>query len=454
MALTATGIGSGLDISNIVSVLVAAEKNPKEALFTQQETKINAKVSAIGTLKSSLSTFQDASKKLQSGELLNLRTVTTGDSAFFNAKADRYAQPGSYDIKVEQLAQSQKLAGANVADPLQGVGQGSLDFSINGDSFSVAIESTDSLSAIATKINSSSDNAGVTATIIKSDAGSRLVFTAKSPGTDNQITMTATDSSGTGLSDMFNGASLEILQEAKNSIIYVDGQKLTSQNNTIDDAITGVTLSLTKADVGSTSALTIAQDTDTVKSNIESFVSAYNALLTSMDKLSSFDVDKKTASALQGDSIIRSLESQLRKTVSERVSVDGIESALYELGISTDSSGKLSIDDTKLSEAVTNNMSLVEGIFSTSDTGLAYQFDDLVKSYTKSGGVIDSRNNSYTSATSRITDQREAFTLKMEKLEARLLKQFNAMDLIVAQLNTQSSSLTNSLASLPGVVRE
>ncbi|MBB1383618.1 flagellar filament capping protein FliD, partial [Shewanella sp. SR41-2] len=144
----------------------------------------------------------------------------------------------------------------------------------------------------------------------------------------------------------------------------------------------------------------------------------------------------------------------LRKTVSERVSVDGIESALYELGISTDSSGKLSIDDTKLSEAVTNNMSLVEGIFSTSDTGLAYQFDDLVKSYTKSGGVIDSRNNSYTSATSRITDQREAFTLKMEKLEARLLKQFNAMDLIVAQLNTQSSSLTNSLASLPGVVRE
>jgi flagellar hook-associated protein 2 len=454
MALTATGIGSGLDVSNIVSVLVDAERAPKEALFTATETKIEAKVSAMGTLKSSLSTFQDAAEKLQSGEFLNIRTVSTGDSDFFTATADQYSQPGSYAIKIEQLAQSQKLAGANVVDPSQGVGQGSLDFFVNGDSFSVAIEPTDSLSAIATKINSSSGNAGVTATVIKSDAGSRLIFTSTDTGTDNQITMSATDTSGTGLSDMFNGTNLVTLQDAKTSIIYVDGQKLTSQSNTIDDAITGVTLSLTKADVGSTSTLSIAQDTDSVKSNIESFVSAYNALITSMDKLSSFDVDEGTASALQGDSIIRSLESQLRKTVSERVSVDGVESALYELGITTDSDGKLSIDDTKLSDAVSNNMSLVEGVFSTSGTGLANQFDDLVERYTKSGGIIDSRNNTYTSQTSRLTDQREAFTLKMEQLEARLLKQFNAMDLIVSQLNAQSSSLTNSLASLPGVVRE
>ncbi|MGI2171648.1 flagellar filament capping protein FliD [Shewanella sp. MF05960] len=454
MALTATGIGSGLDISNIVSVLVDAEKTPKETLFTKTETKIDAKVSAMGTLKSSLSTFQDAVKKLQSGEFLNIRTVSTGDSDFFTAKADQYSQPGSYEIKVEQLAQSQKLAGANVTDPTLGVGEGSLDFSVNGESFSIAIEFTDSLSSIASKINSSSVNSGVTATVIKSDAGSRLIFTSKDTGTDNQMTVLATDSSGTGLSNMFNGASLETLQEAKNSIISIDGQTLTSQSNTIDDAISGVTFSLTKAEVGSISTLTIAQDTESVKKNIETFVSAYNSLLTSMDSLSSFDVDEGTASALQGDSIIRSLESQLRKMVSERVSVDGVESALYELGISTDRDGKLSIDDDKLTDAVTNNMSLIEGVFSTSDTGVAYKFDELVKTYTKSGGVIDSRNNTYTSEKSRISDQREAFTLKMEQLEARLLKQFNAMDLIVSQLNSQSSSLTNSLASLPGVIRE
>ncbi|MCT8987230.1 flagellar filament capping protein FliD [Shewanella phaeophyticola] len=452
MALTATGIGSGLDISSIVGVLVDAEKTPKEALFTETETKIDAKVSAIGTLKSALSTFQDAAEKLQSGEFLNIRTVSTGDSDFFTATADQYSQPGSYSIIVEQLALSQKLAGATVSDATAGVGEGSLDFSVNGESFSVAITDTDNLAAIASKINNASDNSGVTATVIKSDSGSRLVFTSTETGTDNQMTVTATDTTGTGLSDMFSGTNLESLQEAQDSIIYVDGQKLTSQSNTIDDAITGVELSLTDADVGETSTLTIAQDTESVKTNIESFVSAYNALITSMDTLSSFDVEEDTAAALQGDSMIRSLESQLRKMVSERVSVDGVESALYELGISTDRDGKLSIDDDKLSDAVTNNMSLVEGVFSTSDTGLAYQFDDLVESYTKTGGIIDARNNTYTSQTSRLADQREAFTLKMEQLEARLLKQFNAMDLVVSELNSQGSSLTSSLASLPGVI--
>ena len=62
MALTATGIGSGLDISTIVKVLVDAEKLPKEAIFNRTEDRINAKVSAIGTLKSALSNFQDAEK--------------------------------------------------------------------------------------------------------------------------------------------------------------------------------------------------------------------------------------------------------------------------------------------------------------------------------------------------------------------------------------------------------
>ena len=452
MALTATGIGSGLDISSIVGVLVDAEKTPKEAIFTEKETTINAKVSAIGKLKSALSAFQDAAEKLQSGEFLNIRTVSTGNSDFFTATADQYSQPGSYSIIVEQLAQSQKLAGAVVSDATVGVGEGSLDFSVNGESFSVAITDTDNLSAIASKINNASDNSGVTATVIKSDAGSRLVFTSSETGTDNQITVTATDTTGSGLSDMFSGTNLESLQDAQDSIIYVDGQKLTSQSNTVDDAITGVTLSLMKADIGSTSTLTIAQDTDSVKANIEGFVSSYNTLLTTMDDLSTFDVDENTAAALQGDSLIRSLESQLRNMVSSRVDVDGVESALYELGISTDRYGQLTIDDTKLTEAVTNNMSLIEGVFSTSDTGLAYQFDDLVQSYTKTGGIIDTRNNTYTSQTSRLADQREAFTLKMEQLEARLLKQFNAMDLIVAELNSQGSSLTSSLASLPGVI--
>lgn len=453
MALTATGIGSGLDISNIVKVLVDAEKVPREAIFNKTENTIKAKVSAVGTLKSEIAKFQDALKKIQTGNTLSQRKVSTGDSKFLTATSTSSAQSGTYAIQVERLAKAHKVSGAFTTDSAQTVGAGSLDFTVNGKNFSVAVTGTDSLTKIASNINSASDNAGVTATVITSDGGSRIVFSASKEGPDNQIALTATDTTGNGLNDMFGAANLTTLQAAQTSLVHIDGQAVTSQTNEVTNAIEGVTLKLTAADLASTTTLSISQDDEAVKSNITGFVDAYNSLLTSIDKLSSYNATTKVVGALQGDSMIRSLESQLRRMVSERVDVNGTEFALYEMGIKTDRSGKLEIDDTKLDASIKSNMSGLQGLFATNDTGLANRFDDLSKSYVKTGGLIDDRNKSYTASTSRLGKDRESFTLKMTQLQARLTKQFNAMDLIVSQLNQQSSGLADRLKSLPGVMR-
>lgn len=453
MALTATGIGSNLPINDMVSAIVNAEKTPKEALFNRTEDTINAKVSAIGTLKSELAKFQDALKKLQKGSELSIRKVTTGDSLYFKATADKFAQSGTYSIKVEQLAFSHKVAGTNTAAATDTVGEGRLDFTVNGESFGVDVDAADDLNAIAKKINDASDNKGVIATVITSDAGSRLVFSSEETGTANQVSVTATDTSGTGLNDMFNGANLSELQAAQDAILYVDNQKITSSSNEVKGAITGVTLELTKADIGEVGTLTISQDDEAVKANVTGFVDAYNALLDSINKLSSYDADKKKAAALQGDSMIRSLESQLRKMISERVDVNGETVALYDMGIKTDRYGKLEIDSAKLDKAIAEDMSSLEGLFSTTDTGLANRLSDLASTYTKAGGVISTRNDTYNSEKQRLDDQREAFTRKMDALEARLFKQFNAMDLVVASLNQQTTGLIDRLNSLPGVIK-
>jgi len=454
MALTATGIGSGLDINTIVGVLVDAEKVPKEAIFDKTEQTIDAKVSAIGTLKSSLSTFQDALEKLQDGDSLNQRTVSTGESSYLTATADKTSQTGSYNVKVEQLAQQHKVAGINVADPSVPVGEGSLDLTVNGESFSVTVGATDSLEDIAKNINSASDNVGVTATIITSDAGSRLVLSSDTEGTDSQVSVVANDTVGTGLNDMFGGANLTELQVAKNSIVHVDGQQLTSQTNEVKGAISGVTLNLTDADLNETTVVKIELDKDAVKDNVQGFVDAYNSLIGTIDKLSAYDVEKEEAAALQGDSMIRSIESQLRSMISSRVDVGGESVALYDIGIEADRYGKLSVDSTKLDTAIAENMIGIEGLFSTPDTGLANRLDTLVDSYVKPvTGLIDTRNNAYTSDKQRLDDQREAFTLKMEQLNARLMKQFNAMDLIVGNLNQQAAGIVGGLNSLPGVVK-
>ncbi|RTR39333.1 flagellar hook protein FliD [Shewanella canadensis] len=454
MALTATGIGSGLDINTIVGVLVDAEKVPKEAMFDKTEKTIDAKVSAIGTLKSALSTFQDALEKLQDGGSLNQRTVSTGESSYLTATADKTSQSGSYNVKVEQLAQQHKVAGINVADPSVPVGEGSLDLTVNGNNFSVTVGATDSLEDIANNINSATDNVGVTATIITSDAGSRLVLSSDTEGTDSQIGVVANDTVGTGLNDMFGGANLSELQIAKNSIVHVDGQQLTSQTNEVKGAITGVTLNLTDADLSKTTTVKVELDKDAVKDNVQGFVDAYNSLIGTIDKLSAYDLEKKEAAALQGDSMIRSIESQLRNMISSRVDVGGETVALYDIGIEADRYGKLSVDSDKLDTAIEENMSGIEGLFSTKDTGIANRLDTLVESYVKpTTGLINSRNNAYTSDKQRLDDQREAFTLKMEQLNARLMKQFNAMDLIVGNLNQQSAGIIGGLNALPGVVR-
>lgn len=158
----------------------------------------------------------------------------------------------------------------------------------------------ESLEDIARNINDATDNVGVTATIITSDAGSRLVLSSDVEGSDNQISIAATDTAGTSLNDMFGGVNLTELQEAKPSIIYVDGQKLTSQSNEITGAVTGVTLNLTDADVNTTSTVKIELDKEGIKGNITGFVDAYNSLMGSIAKLSAYDQEKNVSSPSRG----------------------------------------------------------------------------------------------------------------------------------------------------------
>ncbi|GIU46194.1 flagellar filament capping protein FliD [Shewanella algidipiscicola] len=454
MALTATGIGSGLDINTIVGVLVDAEKVPKEAIFDKKEDALEAQVSAIGTLKSALSKFQDALEKLKDGNSLNQRQVSTGESNYFTASADKNAQSGSYNIVVEQLAQRHKVAGGYTADPKAAVGEGSLDFTVNGNSFSVDVAAGDSLDAIAASINNADDNVGVTATIVTTDGGSRLVISSDTEGSDSNVTVAANDTSGTGLNDMFGTGNLTEVQAAKEAIVYIDGQKLQSQTNEISNAISGVTLNLTDADLNKTSVLKIELDEEAVKENVQGFVDAYNGLIDTIEKLSSYDAKEKKAAAMQGDSMIRSIESQMRNMISTRVDTGGGDSiALYDIGIEADRYGKLSVNSTKLDKVINEDMGSIENLFATKDTGLATRLDTLVEGYVKTSGLLNTRNNTLTEDQQRLEDQREAFNMKMEQLQARLFKQFNAMDLVVGNLTSQGNGVISALNSLPGVVK-
>ncbi|KVW99953.1 flagellar filament capping protein FliD [Shewanella frigidimarina] len=450
MGLTSVGLGSGLDINGIVSALVNSEQAPKVAQFDAKEGTINSEISALGFLKSALSEFQDSLSFLSKTDSFDSQVVKLSKSTYLSSTVTNDAVSGSYSIAVEKLAQSQKVGSLAVSDVKAPLAEGSLNFAVDGDSFDIAVSDEDTLQTLVTKINAAKDNVGVTATIVNSDDGAKLVLTSNKTGTANNITVSATDAgAGTVLADTF---AMTELQPAKDSIIYVDGLKLTSSSNTIEGAIDGVTLNLKEADIDKLTTLTVSKNTSSIKTGIQAFVDAFNSMSETIASLTSYNPDTKEAGALQGDSLPRSIQSQLRNVISSSFSTSNGNLSLASIGITTTRSGTLEIDDDILSAALESNVSGIKEMFTTEGTGAATKLDGYLDAYVATGSIIDSRDTSLDSSLVRLTEQREAFASKMAAFQARLYTQYNYMDLIVGQLSTQSSDLQSRLDSLPGLV--
>lgn len=448
MALTSVGLGSGLDINGIVSALVKSESDPKVAKFDVQEGAISAEISALGTLKSSLSEFQDSLKFLADPESFDSNSISLSTKDYLTATIDETAVNGSYSLKVDQLAVSQKVGSAAVT----ALDTGTLNFAVGGENFDVEVTAEDTLESLVAKINNSEDNVGVTATIVTSDAGAQLVLTSNETGTANNITVTAIDTgAGTVLAETF---AMSELQTAKDSIIYIDGLKLTSSSNKIEGAISGVTLELKDADIDKTTTLKVEKDTKSLKSGIESFVKAFNALSKTLADLTSYDAETKKAAVLQGDALPRSIQSQLRGALSSVYSTDSGSLSLAALGITTQRDGSLAIDDDVLDAALSDNLDNMKEMFTNETTGVMAKLDGKLDPYVNTGGIIDGRDTSLDGRLDRLKDQREDFALKMQSLTARLYKQYNKMDALIGSLNSQSNDIKARLDSLPGLVRD
>lgn len=453
MGLTSVGIGSGMDITGIVTALVNAESAGKIAKFDVSEGKLNAQISGIGALKSAMSEFNDKLKTLTKNETFGSQKVATSTRDYLSATVDKTAVSGSYQVKVEQLAQSQKVGSAVATDATSPIGEGSLSISLgSGTAFNIDVSATDTLTDIMKKINSADDNTDVTATIVNGELGPQLVLGSKKTGEDNLISVTATDTgAGTGLSDTF---AMTELTPAKNAIVHIDGVKVVSQSNSLNEAITGVSLTLTAADMAKTTTLTVSKDTTKTKTAIEGFVESYNSLMKTIQDLTGYDADTKKAGILQGDSLPRGIQSQLRGILSGGVATSDGTQMLANFGVKTTREGLLEIDSDKLTKSIESDKGVIAELFATEGTGLAAKMSGLVDTYIKSGGVIESRDSSLDEQLSRIADSRVQLNTRMAAYSDRLYKQYNAMDLIVANLNSQSSSLLSRIDSLPGVVRK
>ncbi|MDF1588152.1 MAG: flagellar filament capping protein FliD [Gammaproteobacteria bacterium] len=453
MAISASGIGSGIDVESLVRQLVAAEGQPATTRLNTKEAKLQADLSAYGSLKSALSSFQATVKSLNDSTDFLARTSTSSNTDLFTASADRTATPGNYTIEVEQLAQAAKMrSGDFVGGDTDVVGTGTLDISLGSDTFQLTIDGTNNtLAGIRDAINAASDNPGITASIINVDGGSRLVLTSDKVGSANAITIAANDDDGADGADLTRlaTANLTALQNAQDAIIYVDGQKVTRDKNSFSDVIAGVNFSLKDSEPGTIETLAIGLDKASVINKVNKFVEAYNSLADTMANLSSFNADTGAAGALLGDSALRSVQSQLRQTMTE--ATKGLEfSTLVDLGITTNDQGHLEVDSAKLDSVMNTDFSAVSQLFS-SENGLAKKLDSVVERYIASDGILSSRSQGLQSNIDSIDDERVRLDRRLAALESRFRAQFTAMDALVAQLQSVGDFLGQQLANLPSI---
>lgn len=461
-SITTSGIGSGIDINDLVTQLVAAEREPVETRLDSRETEYQAQLSGFGLLKSALSDLSRAVDGLKRTSTFDGRVATSSDEEVFTATATGSGASGKFDVKVERLAESQKLFSEGYADADTAVGTGTLTIDVNGSAFDVSIGAgSNTLNGIRDAINGASDNTGVTATIVNVDDGiggtqSKLVLTADQTGSDGQFTVTVDDHDGTdtdtgGLSRLVHGANAST-QAAVDAQISIDDQTVTRSTNTISDAIEGITFNLVTAKPGESLVLTVSSDTQAAKTAINDFVDTFNGVVDLINSSTNYDVATGETGALFGDATVRGLESSLRNALG--VQVRGISDtlgSLTELGVRTDQEGKLSINQGTMDAALAQNPDSATALF-TSTGGVASRVESILNAFADTNGTIDSRIDGLNSGITDISNQRANLERRMQSLQDRLTAQFTAMDVLVSQLRTTGDFLTQQLAGLSALI--
>ncbi|MDZ7754718.1 MAG: flagellar filament capping protein FliD [Gammaproteobacteria bacterium] len=461
--ISVSGVGSGIDINSLVNQLVASERQPTVQRLDRREAGLQAELSGFSLLKSALADLQSALDGLGGDGLFQGRSVTSAAPEQFTATAQGGAATGSFAIEVERLASAQKLRSTGFSGPDAIVGTGTL--TIAGGDSSFTVDAGDgSLGAIRDAINEAADNTLVSAGIVNVDDGtggteSRLVLTAREPGSANALTVTTSDGDGdstdaTGLSRLVydpqgSGATQLIeLDPAEDALIRIDGQAATRSANTVDDLIDGVTLELLSADPGNPATLTIGEDTGAAGTAVNAFVTAFNGFAELRDSLTGFDPDTRRGGPLLGDSTLRILDSRLRSTLFDRVGAAGEVNSLAALGITTGDDGRLTVNNATLTAALDDNPAAVAALFG-GETGLVARAGGMLDGFLQNNGLLDNRIDGLNGRIEDIGDRRLNLDRRIDALESRLLAQFTAMDQLVSQLQNTGNFLTQQLENIP-----
>lgn len=482
--ISALGAGSGVDVTSLAQNLVNAEQAPKAAAINAKITKNDSRVSGYAAISYVMNGVQTALTALKDQNSFNALNVDTGNSSAFTVTTSATGAAGSHQVEVTNIAKSQRSVSSGLAASDIALNNGaamSVDLSVGSTNPTVTTvqlaEGKDTPMDLVTAINDA--KTGVTAQLVNTGDGSgkpyQIVLSGPM-GAAGTFSITPNYGSGVGAGipgvsfinptdPNFVSSSNPANQLASDATVKVDGISYTRNSNTLTDVVPGLTLNLKTITSGITN-IDLTRDNTGIKDKMTAFVTAYNDAVTMLNAVSDPKSTLDTYGAtLVNDTAVRSIKQQLRAMVMGQSSTPGkTVGALWQMGVSVDIYGVMTLDSTKLDTALNNNYADVVktftgnqnglSIYSTAPAGIA---GDAVKTITNmlgKTGILQTQTDSANTQNTKYKDDLTKLQTRMDALLLRYQKQFSAMDSLVGSVNTQKTSLKSTfdgmMASLTG----
>ena len=451
--ISSAGIGSGLDVNNIVTQLVALEKQPLKILEIKA-TKVQSQMSAFGQIQSQFAALSDVVSRISAAGAWTGRTASSSNNSAATISALASAQATSFSLDVDALAQSQSVSSGTIAAGTA-VGAGTLTlrlgtWSVGGAAFTpaagssdvaITISATDKVSDIAAKINAASSN--VVATAFNDGTSDRLLIRSKATGVASGFRVQSGDAALQGLVfDPENKPGVGMaaggipVQYGQDARARINGLAVTSGTNTLSGNVPGITINLLATTTTSVS-MAVKEDTSPAVKNVQDFVDAYNALNQTLTDMTKYDTGTQTAGLFQGDSVIVGLQNVLRGMLGS-TSGSGVYQRLSDVGIQAQRDGSLTINTSKLSAAANNGTEL-QTLFTVDNknpltNGFGLKFGAFAKGVLASSGMLNNEAKALQHKLETYGKEQDRVNARAAAVEVRLRKQYSALDAQMGRL--------------------
>ena len=305
---------------------------------------------------------------------------------------------------------------------------------------------------IVKEINGNAPLSGVKAQLVYSGSDYKIVLSGKT-GAANTFSLTD------GASKVVGFDTANTSQAATDATFKINGVSFTRSSNQVGDALTGVTLNLKAV---ATTSIDLTRDNSGLKSKVQDVVTAYNEAMSMLNVLSDPKSTVETyGGALVGDSMVRTVREQLRTLMFTDSSTSASTSKIKnvrDLGISIDMVGTMTLDNAKLTDALTNRFDQVVtamtgnmndlGEYSTANAGIAGDASRALTKLLKASGPVKTVSANATTQNKKYQEDLATLQTRMDALLVRYQKQFANMDSLVGSNNSLKASLKSTFEGM------